>query len=99
MMLIAFGFSFEMPVFAYFFGSMGILTSTFMAKGRRYSVVSILIIAAILTPADVFSQVMLAGPLYILYEISILLVKSIERKRKKKKALEQEEFDREFPDW
>lgn len=99
-LLIAFGFSFEMPVVAYFLGKIGILSSAFMVKGRRYAIVIILIVAAILTPADIFSQVMLAGPLYVLYEISILLVKSIEKKRAKKKAEEdsaEENEEDQFP--
>ncbi len=82
MLLMAFGFGFEMPVLAYFLGKVGVLSSRFMAKGRRYAVVIILITAAILTPTpDVFTQLMLAGPLYLLYEISILLVKAIEAKK------------------
>ena len=107
-LLIAFGLGFEMPVAAFFLGKIGILKSNFMCRGRRYAIVAILIVAAILTPADIFSQVMLAGPLYILYEISILLVKSIERgKARKAAALEAEEAnenndnnensDNEFP--
>lgn len=94
-LLIAFGFSFEMPVVAYFLGKIGILSSAFMVKGRRYAIVIILIVAAILTPADIFSQVMLAGPLYVLYEISILLVKSIEKKRAIKRAREDREANEE----
>ena len=96
-LLIAFGISFEMPVVAFFLGKIGILSSGFMAKGRSYAIVGILIMAAIMTPADVFSQILLAGPLYILYEISIMLVKSIERNRKKKQAREEAELDDESP--
>lgn len=94
-LLIAFGFSFEMPVVAYFLGKIGILSSAFMVKGRRYAIVIILIVAAILTPADIFSQVMLAGPLYVLYEISILVVRSIEKKRAIKRAREDREANEE----
>lgn len=97
-LLLAFGFGFEMPVVAYFLGKIGILSSSFMSKGRRYAIVMILVTAAILTPTpDVFTQLMLAGPLYILYEISILIVRSIERKREKKRAKEEADFDNEFP--
>jgi sec-independent protein translocase protein TatC len=75
LLLLAFGFGFQMPIVAYFLGKFGLITSKFMAKGRRYAVVIILLIAAIITPPDVFTQVLLAAPLYILYEISILVVR------------------------
>lgn len=79
LLLLAFGFGFQMPIIAYFLGKAGIISSSFLAKGRRYAVVIILIVAAIITPPDVFTQVLLAGPLYILYEISILVVKMAAR--------------------
>jgi len=76
MLLMAFGFGFEIPVVGYFFGRVGMLSSSFMAKGRRYAVVLILVAAAILTPTpDVATQMMLAGPLYLLYEITIVIVR------------------------
>ena len=75
LLLLAFGASFQLPVIAYFLGRLGVLNSTFLAKGRRYAIVVILIVAAIITPPDVFTQILLAGPMYILYEISILTVR------------------------
>jgi sec-independent protein translocase protein TatC len=76
MLLLAFGVGFEMPVVAYFMGKVGIISSRFLGKGRRYAVVLILITAAILTPTpDIATQLMLAGPLYLLYEISIIIVR------------------------
>ncbi len=82
MLLLAFGFGFEMPVVAYFLGKVGIVSSRMLGKGRRYAVVLILITAAILTPTpDIATQLMLAGPLYLLYEISIIVVR-ISGKRK-----------------
>ncbi|MBN1211736.1 MAG: twin-arginine translocase subunit TatC [candidate division Zixibacteria bacterium] len=75
LLLIAFGFAFELPIVAYFLGRVGLISSSFLAKGRRYAIVTILILAAIITPPDVFTQVLLAIPLYFLYEISIILVK------------------------
>jgi len=67
------GLVFELPVFVYFFSRIGILTSDFMRKNRKYALVLILIVAAIITPPDVFSQTMIALPLYGLYEISIFI--------------------------
>jgi sec-independent protein translocase protein TatC len=53
-----------------------------LRKGRRYAIVGILIVAAVATPSpDVFSQLMLAGPLYVLYELSVALVSITSRKR------------------
>ncbi len=80
LLLLAFGFGFQMPILAYFLGRMGIVSAPFLAKGRRYAIVLILVVAAIITPPDVFTQVLLAAPLYILYEVSIIVVKVVQRK-------------------
>lgn len=75
LLLVAFGFGFQMPVVAYFLGKTGLVTSKRLAKGRRYAIVVILVAAAIITPPDVITQFLLAVPLYLLYEISILVVR------------------------
>lgn len=75
LLLIAFGFGFQMPIAAYVLGKMGMISSEFLSKGRRYALVTILIVGAIITPPDVFTQFLLAVPLYILYEISIIIVR------------------------
>jgi len=72
-MIIASGVIFEMPVVAYFLGRIGLLTPAFMRHYRRYAIAVIFIIAAILTPPDPLSQMLLAIPLLILYEISIFI--------------------------
>jgi len=77
LLLLAFGFGFQMPVVAYFLGKMGLVTPQFLAKGRRYALVIILVAAAIITPPDVFTQVLLALPLYFLYEVSIVVVRVV----------------------
>lgn len=76
------GLVFELPVFVYFFSRIGILTPTFMRKSRKYALVIILIVAAIITPPDVFSQTMVAIPLYGLYEISIFISARVSRQNK-----------------
>jgi sec-independent protein translocase protein TatC len=82
MLMLAFGLGFEIPVVAYFLGKIGLISSRFLSKGRRYAIVLILIVAAILTPTpDVATQLLLAGPLYLLYEVSIILVKVTGKKR------------------
>ena len=75
LLLIAFGAAFQLPVLAYVLGKIGLVTPRALSKGRRYALITILISAAIITPPDVFTQVLLAAPLYFLYEISILVVK------------------------
>ena len=75
MLLVAFGMSFQLPVVAYFLGKLGIISTGLLRKGRRYAAVAILILSALLTPADVFTQILLAVPLYILYEIAIIVVR------------------------
>ena len=72
-LLLAFGLIFEMPLFSFFLSRMGILTAGMMRRGRRYAIVGIFIVAAILTPPDVVSQLLMACPMLILYECSILV--------------------------
>ncbi len=82
LMILAFGLCFEMPVLAYALGKIGVLSSSFLARGRRYAIVIILIVAAILTPTpDIFTQLLLAVPMYLLYEVSILVVKLTGRRK------------------
>lgn len=71
--VIASGIMFEMPIFAYFFSKLGILTPQFLKTYRKHAVVVMLVLSAIVTPPDVFSQVLLSMPLYFLYEVSILI--------------------------
>ena len=76
LLLLSFGFGFELPVLAFLLGKIGLISSGLLSKGRRYAIVIILIVAAILTPTpDVFTQLLLAVPLYLLYELSIIIVR------------------------
>ena len=73
-----------MPMLVYFLAKIGIMGSKWMRKNRRYAVVVILILAAVLTPSpDVASMVMMFIPLYGLYEISILVAVNVERGKQK----------------
>lgn len=81
-LLLAFGLIFEMPLFSLFLSRMRIITAQRMRKIRRYAVLIIFIVAAILTPPDVISQLLMAGPMLILYEISILVAKIAEPSKK-----------------
>lgn len=79
-MILAFGVAFELPIVCFFLGQVGIIDSRLMARGRRYALVAIVLSAALITPPDIFSQVVLAVPVYLLYELSILVVKLTGRK-------------------
>ncbi len=80
-MFIAFGAAFQLPVVLSLLGRVGIISSNALKKGRRYALVGIFLIAAFLTPPDPFTQIVLGGSIYLLYEISILSVTLIEKKR------------------
>jgi sec-independent protein translocase protein TatC len=75
------GLVFEFPILVYFLTKIGIITPNFLSKQRRYIIVLILIIAAIITPPDVFSQIMVSIPLYALFELSIFISRIVYKKR------------------
>lgn len=76
------GLIFEMPILVYFLSKIGILSSAWMGKNRRYAIVIILVLAGLLTPSpDIASMILMFIPLYGLYELSILVAKGVERNR------------------
>ena len=85
--ILAFGICFQLPVLLTLMGKAGLVSSVSLIRIRKYAIVSILIIAAIVTPPDVITQITLFSVVYSLYEISILLVKLVEKK--KEEALQQ----------
>jgi sec-independent protein translocase protein TatC len=87
-LIFAFGFCFELPVLLTLLGRVGIVTSQGLASARRYAIVGVVAVAAVVTPPDVFSQVALSVPLIALYEMSIWSVRIIERGRAKREAAE-----------
>lgn len=84
-LLIGFGLAFELPLILLMLGHLGIISTHQMRKYRRHVIVVILIIAMVLTPPDVISQLQMAIPLYILYELCILILLLRERSRRKEK--------------
>jgi len=75
--MFGFGLAFELPVFAYFLALLGLVDDRQMTAFFKYAIVIIFIVAALLTPPDVLTQLLMAGPLIILYGISILIVKMV----------------------
>lgn len=84
--LLACGAVFELPMLSYFLAKIGILSASFLKKYRRHAIVVILFVSAAITPPDVGSQIMIAVPFYILYEISIVVVRVTRANKEKKKA-------------
>lgn len=73
MLILVFGMVFELPILAFFLTKIGLVTPAFLRHYRRHAIVLMVILSAIITPPDVFTQILLAGPLALLYEISILV--------------------------
>jgi len=86
--IIASGVVFELPVIIFFLTKIGIVTPQFLTKYRKHSIVVIFILAAIITPPDIFSQILVSIPLLILYEVSIVISKRITKQRNKQKQEE-----------
>jgi len=87
-MVIAFGAMFELPLVILALSKFGIVTPQMLKKGRKYTIVGIFLVAAVLTPPDIVSQVMLAIPLLLLYEVGILICKAVTRKREREREME-----------
>lgn len=81
--VVAFGLCFQLPVLLTLMGKAGLVSAAGLGSVRKYAVVAILVLAALVTPPDVITQVILFVVVYGLYEISILLVRRVERKREK----------------
>lgn len=79
---LASGIIFELPVIVYFLTKIGLISSTFLKKYRKHALIVILILAAIITPPDVFSQLLVSIPLLLLYEVGIVIARRIEKTNK-----------------
>jgi len=93
-MLLAFGLVFELPLIITFFARMGIVSVDLLKKKRKYAILIIFTVSAILTPPDVATQIMMAVPLMVLYEVSIVGAK-IFGKKKSSEDDERESSNRE----
>jgi sec-independent protein translocase protein TatC len=82
MFTLPIGLIFEMPVIIYFLAKLGIVNAEFLRKYRRHTAVFVVVAAGIITPSpDVVSQMLVAVPLYLLYEVSIRVTLRVEKKR------------------
>ena len=78
-LIFAFGLSFQLPVLLSLLGRAGMVRADTLAKGRKYAVLAVFVVAAFLTPPDIISQIMLAVPLIGLYELSIHVVRYVQK--------------------
>lgn len=79
--IFSFGLVFQLPVVFWFLGSIGLVNTAFLRRNRKFALLIIVIFAAILTPPDIFSQVLMAIPLMLLYELGIFMVYLASRKK------------------
>ena len=89
MLILAFGLCFQLPVVLTLLGQVGILSYDQLKSGRKFAIVGVFVIAAVLTPPDPISQIAMAVPLIGLYELSVQAVRFLEARRKKREAAEE----------
>jgi sec-independent protein translocase protein TatC len=91
MLVLASAIMFQLPVVIYFLSMSGLVSSKMLREYRKHSIVVILIVSAIITPPDVFSQLLIAMPILVLYEVGIGIAKRLEKQRAVKRAMEDAE--------
>jgi sec-independent protein translocase protein TatC len=87
-LIFAFGLSFQLPVALTLMGRAGLITSEQLARNRRFAIVGVFVVAAIITPPDIISQIGLGIPILLLYELSIIAVRMVEKRRAEAEAAE-----------
>jgi sec-independent protein translocase protein TatC len=95
MLVLASAIMFQLPVVVYFLSMSGLVTSKMLKSYRRHSIVVILIVSAVITPPDVISQLLIAMPILVLYEVGILIAKRLEKQRAQREAEMEQNRDAE----
>ncbi|TVQ33840.1 MAG: twin-arginine translocase subunit TatC [Geminicoccaceae bacterium] len=85
-LIFAFGLAFQLPVALTLLGRVGIVSSAGLARNRKYAIVMVFVVAALITPPDIISQIGLGIPVILLYELSILAVRLVEKRRAEEEA-------------
>jgi sec-independent protein translocase protein TatC len=86
--MLSCGVVFELPILVYFLSKIGLITPKFLKKYRRHALILILFLAAVITPPDIFSQLVVSLPLILLYEVGIIISRRIEKRREMKEAID-----------
>lgn len=86
--MIPFGLVFQLPLAVYCLSKMGVVSHDFLKRSRKYALLVIIVIASMLTPADILSCLLMATPMYILYELSVWIARLVERGKAKKARAE-----------
>ncbi len=88
--VIACGIIFELPIIIYFLTKIGLVTPQFLKKYRKFALVGVLILSAIITPPDITSQIVVSIPVFVLYEVSIIISRIVLKKQAKREAKEKQ---------
>jgi len=96
-LLFAFGIVFELPVVVFFLAKIGLVTPDLLKRKRKYAILLAFVLGAILTPPDVITQIMMACPLIVLYEIGIIVAKFARKKKEEKDETEDKTAEAEAP--
>jgi sec-independent protein translocase protein TatC len=87
-LILGTGLAFQLPLVMYFLSKVGLVTPSYLRRVRKYAIVIIIVIAGVITPPDVISQIIVSVPLLILYEVSIILSARVLKEDQKREALE-----------
>lgn len=91
--MFAFGLVFQLPLIFLFLGALGVVNPPLLRKNRKFAILVMLVLSAFITPPDIFSQFLMIGPLLLLYELGILMVVLVQRRKRKMDKLNGVDID------